>query len=498
MRIPDGNEYSLGLSRWLKKEILQKKLSSPWGIGLLIFVGLACGYLAANDLFFIPVVIAGALIGVSIVYFCLFKPLIGYYILNTLAFMAFYPNHLLGQDLLPLSTGVELLTLFVFLGTLLTSKKEHDNKNTLYKTAISIAFTINTAYLILEAFNPNVPHLAGWTPSFKRMIAFILIYIIAYKLIDTPKKFRFFLHYWLYFSFAAGLYGCFQQWFGLLPMEMKYIMSTPGAYELLFQGGQFRKFSFLSDVVSFGILSGSMAAASLFMGIYERKKNRRNLYFFMALIMLLGMAYSGTRTTTIMLPSAIALYGFMTIQNKTTIITLFTAIVIGFGLFFAPIYNPTLERIRSTFDSKEESLNLRNRNRHNIQPYIHAHPIGGGISTTDVEGKFLYPNHPLAGWPPDSGYLKVALEMGWIGFILYLGFNIVVMLQGLYYYFRMRNKNYKKYMLVMITALFSIYVTQYSQVSIGQIPGGFFVFSCMSLFKRLMEFDQAELRPDLN
>ena len=81
-----------------------------------------------------------------------------------------------------------------------------------------------------------------------------------------------------------------------------------------------RKFSFLSDVVSFGVLSGSMAVVALIMAINEEKKKRKYLLYFGALIMTLGMFYSGTRTTTVILPAGMALYLFMTIRSKTTII----------------------------------------------------------------------------------------------------------------------------------------------------------------------------------
>src|SRR5690606_31734956 len=137
---------------------------------------------------------------------------------------------------------------------------------------------------------------------------------------------------------------------GYLPMEMNYIMSVPGSYELLFQGGQLRKFSFLSDVVSFGVLSGSMATFTLILALYEKRRKRQILLGFMVLIMLLGMAYSGTRTTTIILPTGIALYGFLTIKNKTTVLALFSMLILGIVLFFGPIYSsPTLNRMRTTF-----------------------------------------------------------------------------------------------------------------------------------------------------
>ena len=149
--------------------------------------------------------------------------------------------------------------------------------------------------------------------------------------------------------------------------------------------------------------------------------------------MTLGMFYSGTRTTTVILPAGMALYLFMTIRSKTTIITLFASVLIALFVLYVPVDNPVLNRVRSTFNSQDASLNVRDVNRHYIQPYIYAHPIGGGIATTGTEGLTYNPNHLLAGFPPDSGLLKAALEMGWIGLALTMFFYLVILYQCIDY-----------------------------------------------------------------
>ena len=55
--------------------------------------------------------------------------------------------------------------------------------------------------------------------------------------------------------------------------------------------------------------------------------------------------------------------------------------LIGAFVLFAPIYgNGTINRLRSTFQiSTDASLQVRDVNRHFIQPYSYSHPIGGGI-----------------------------------------------------------------------------------------------------------------------
>ena len=148
--------------------------------------------------------------------------------------------------------------------------------------------------------------------------------------------------------------------------------------------------------------------------------------------------------------------------------------------------------MRSTFDSEDESLNVRTLNRKFIQPYIYAHPLGGGVASSGVEGVRFNPSHELAGFPPDSGLLKLALDMGWIGLALSMMLYLMILYQGIQYYFKMRSEKFKKYILAINCALFSIMITLYAQVSIGQIPNAFFFYAVMSLYKRLLEFDEKE------
>lgn len=466
-------------------------LAQPLVMGLLIILAVVSGYLAANDFALVTFAISGLLLCGLVVYTCLFKPLAGYYLTLVIAFFAFFPNRLLNREL-PISTFVEVLVLFLFMGTYLYGKADEHHKGNLAKSAVTIFLMINILFFIVELFNPSMGDQAGWFFNSKRYSVYILFFVISYRLINTPDKFRYFIKFWIFMSFLAALYGCSQQWFGFLPMELNYLKNDPHEYALLFQGGVIRKFSFLDGVVTFGNLSGSMAVLTIILALNEKIKKNKYILFFISLILFLGMSYSGTRTTTIMLPAGIALYVLITLRNKATIMTLFITILVFIFIVFAPIDNPTLNRMRSTFDSKDESLGVRDMNRKFIQPYIYAHPIGGGIATSGVEGQRFNPNHQLAGFPPDSGLLKLAIEMGWIGLALTMLLYLTVLYQGIYYYFRIKNEEYKKYIVAITCALFSIVVTLYAQVSIGQIPNAFFFYAVMSLFKRLMEFDEKE------
>ena len=489
MAVIKNTRFSLGT--WLVRELMEKKFMSPLGIFLLSIIAVTAGVLAANGQVIIVFIFIAALFGAGIVYCCVFRPLLGYYVTSLIAYFAFYPTHILNKEF-PISTIVEVLILFLFIGTIWFTNSDKWKGN-LFKTGISILLLINVLYYCIELFNPEAMSRDGWLFSSKRYAVYILFYIITYRLIDTPQKFRYFFKFWVVMAFIGGAYACFQQWFGYLPMELKYIQSDPHEYGLLFQGGVLRKYSFFDGVVTSGILCGSFAVIALVLAINEKKKKRKWLLFMMTWFLTMGMVYSGTRTTTIMLPAGIALYSLMTIKNKTTLVTLFVSFLVVAFLMVAPIDSPALDRMRSTFNKDDESLNVRDVNRHYIQPYIYAHPLGGGIAASGVEGMRFNPGHPLAGFPPDSGFLKFALDMGWLGLTVTVFFYLIILYTGILYYYKIENEEYRVYVLAIVTAMFSTMVTQYSQVSIGQIPHALFFYGVISLFKRLLEFDEKEI-----
>lgn len=484
---------------WLKKEFIQKKFLGPWVLLPLILIAVAGGALAAYNLFFVPFVVGASLLGIIVIFYCIVYPLKGFYIINFLGFFVFYPNHIIGRDVLPLNTVLEVLILFIFFGTVISKRSGIINERGLSKTFISITLSLLTVYVGLQAFNPNVYGLGGWFVAFKRSLIFVLIYIAAYRLIDTEKKFNYFVRFWIIMSLVASSYGCFQQWFGYLAFEMNYIRNISGAFEILNQGGQLRKFSFLADVVSFGVLAGCMALFTLLLAINEKNTVKKTWLFLFSIIMALGMSYSGTRTVTIIIPTGLTLYCLLRIKHKTTLVTIFLATIGAIAVLFVPIYdNATLNRVRSTFDTKDPSLDVRNINRHYIQPYMQSHPLGGGIGTTNNAGLYNHPGHQLAGFATDSGFLKAGLEIGWIGLILIILFNLSILYQGINYYFKMKDKQLKLYVVVIVCTLFANIVTQYAQETVGQFPFAIFFFSSLSLMKRLFEFDKEKRNSLLN
>ena len=455
---------------------------------ILIGVSILVAYLFSSGYSSFALLLLAGSIGAFVSWMCLVKTYYAFYVLIFIAFFAFLPDRLLGTNL-PVSTAIEVLLLLHFVGTLIQYGIRE--KGNLIKTPVSVILIVFFFFLLAQFFNPESGANGGWLFFMRRYTGFMLIYIIAYRIIKTRERVKTYIHFWIFMALGAALYGCYQQVFGLMPFEMKALLSKPEEYGLYMQGGLLRKFSFLSDPVTFGVLCGSMAIITLVFALRSDNKKKRNRFYFFTFIFALGMSFSGTRTTNVMIPAGVALYSLMTISNKKTLLLVFSFILLVLFILYAPVENPVLERIRSTFYAGDDaSYNVRDINRRYIQPYILQHPIGGGLMTTGTPGLQRNPTHPLAGFPPDSGFLLSALEIGWLGYLLYIVMNFLIIYQGIHYYFLVKDKELKTYIIALVCAVFPIIITQYSQVTIGQMPTVIFIYSLMSLFTRIKELDE--------
>lgn len=476
----------------LRREVFVKNLMSLPGIAFLIVITAGVSYFVYAEQYILVAGLIAAVAGSIGLYFILFKPLLGYYLVCILASFAFYPEHLFHIEL-GLPTIVEILSWFLLIGSYI-NRDSSDINNNILKSPVTLLVFLYVTYFLLQYFNPELHDRSAYFLSARRMLMVLWFFIASYRLINTPGKFRFFMKFWIFMVFLVAVYGCYQQWFGLLPGERSYIMDNPVLYGLAFQGGQIRKFSFLSDVVQFGVFTGAMSIVTTILAINEKRPKKRLLLSFVSLIMILAMTYSGTRTTTFILPLGISLYILMTIRNKTTLVTIFGGLMVVLFVLFAPIYsNKTLNRVRTSFESDDPSLNVRDVNRHYIQPYIYKHPFGGGIGTTGAAGYAKDPTHYLANFPPDSGFLKAAVETGWISLVIMIVWYLTLLYYYIYTAFRIRNQEFKIYAIALACCLLGMVMTQYSQVSIGQMPMIIFFISVNALSKRLLEFQKLNL-----
>lgn len=423
----------------------------------------------------IGIFIVGGLLMFCLVLLCIKDYKFGFYASSALGFIIFSSSRLFAEHI-PWALIVEIPVFASFLGLLIAKALNGNKMMDGAKHVITYVLLGEILFFILELLNPAMYSPLGWLNEIRRILLLFVYYFLALNVLQTLRDITRFTSFLLGLLFVSALYGCWQHWVGFMGFELEYVLGNERLTNLYFMLDGFqRKFSLFSDPAAFGI---TMAASATFifpliMGTGTLKK--KATWGIMAIFMVLGMVFSGTRTAYFILTAGVFLFLLMTINRKST---LYFAVACAFMFAFimlVPIYsNPTLNRFRSTFYfSDDSSMKVRDVNRKMIQPYVYAHPFGGGMGTSGGRGLEFNPGHVLAGFPPDSGYVKSFIETGWIGFLVKCLVYFIILQSAVKAYFLTHNRLMRNYLLSATLCVFAFAVAQYGQEAVGQIPDSF-------------------------
>jgi len=487
------NKAGFQLSDFFERTFLNQKLNNVAGMLLVTLIATGFGYLVAKQTF-IGMGLFAVIVGFFTVAACMMSAELGLYINIFYSFFAFGVARYIFGDAFPTGVGTDVLVLATFFSLLIHKVNLRKAISQFLHSPVVIAILAVVAYLFVEVFNPYADSVEGWFQTFRRFIESVLILFIAYNVFTDRAAIARFAKVLFAFCTIAGLYGCIQQWHGLFDFEIAWVMATENRFGLIFINGNYRKFSTMSDPTAYGI---AMAAAAVFFMIIawnQKKAATKAILGIGILFMLLGMAYSGTRTANAMVAVGLAMYILLTMNKRSTKVFAVVAGLAFLFLLYAPIYsNPTINRFRTSFNaSEDESFKVREVNRKFIQPYIYSHPIGWGLGTTGAQGLMYNPGHFLAGFPPDSGYLKKAIETGWIGLALICALYFVVMRFGIRGYFRSGDERSRVWYAAALAAIFAFYIAEFPQEAIGQITDIVIYYPLIAMMMKLREFDRKE------
>jgi putative inorganic carbon (hco3(-)) transporter len=460
--------------------------------GLLLMSSVLFAFLIANNGVMMGVLLTAIFIGIPILVKTVADVQFGLYVLVWYSYFLFLIGRLLLPVRLPMGLGMEVLEIALLVGVLVAEFKREKIDWTHFQNPITYIFLVLEVYNVLQFFNPNAVSLAGWLISTRGIVFDLVSYFVIIKIFTSLDIIKKFTKLWLFFALLAALYGFYQEIFGYQDFEWRDINSTPGTIYLIQNWGILRKFSFLSDVAAFGIL---MAICGIFCSVLALGPYHwsiRVVLIVSALLMFVAMSFSGTRTATAIVPVGFMMYAIMNINKKSTLIMVLIFAMGFIVILYGPFYGGVITRIRTTFQpSTDASMNVREYNRKRIQPYIHTHPIGGGVNTTDSEGEALSPGHPLAGFATDSGYLKTALTIGWVGLIIQMSLYFMIIATGIKNFYRARDSEIRALYAAYICLFFALLIANYAQSAMGQKPIGLIVFSIYAIMPNMIKFDKA-------
>ena len=480
--------------RTIWQNIVIHKFSKPVVVIFLLLASLFISFVIARQGMVAGVLILILIVALPLVYCSVAYPKFGI-ILFIIA--AFFINYQLILSLVPPDTPIGLvmdaLTYMLILGFFIKQKNE---RNWAYfNDPISYFILAWLIYNMLEVINPAAASVLAWVYTVRTVAVLMLLYFVFVFQIRTKDYIKLLFKVWLILEFICGMAAFIQENIGFFGFESRWLNSDPLRLNLLFIYGHMRKFGIFSDPVTFAynmVAASLLCLALLFANIKPFKKG---ILVGLICFFLTVMLYSGTRAAYVLIPAALGMLAILKFNKNVLVFVLIAGFILAV-LIKMPTSNPSLVRFQTAFNpSKDASFNVRAENQRRIKPYILSHPIGGGLGSVGIWGQRFAPHSFLAKFPPDSGYVRVAVEMGWIGLLLFCAFNFVILKRGIYYYYIIKDPELKTYCMAMVLIIFALDIGNYPQQAFVQYPTNILFYLAMAIINVTMRLDRQKNWP---
>lgn len=325
----------------------------------------------------------------------------------------------------------------------------------------------------------------AWFIGFRLMALHLVWIILVFSLyITDPKSLTLYLRLWAGLSLFSALYTWKMIHIGLTATENAWLYSPNNHTHLLNAGTLIRYWSTFNDAASYGCNASASAVAFLIFGITSKVKFDKIFFLLTAAIVIWGMFQSGTRTAMITIIAGFVVYLFL---SKSVKILVPCAIIGGIFLFiliFTNIGNGNqqIRRMRSAFDKKDASANVRDINKAAIAKYMKDAPWGIGIGMVSKDIPAWNKYKKLSDIPPDSEYVYIWVRTGAIGVTVFTFCMAMILLGGcIIVLFRLKNPTLIGIGGGLCAAFVSIQLGGYANQILYMYPNGLTFFGGMAI-----------------
>ena len=455
--------------------------------GVFLVLSLLFAYLLADGSILVGIIAIGTILGVALVMGCITNLKFGLTSVIVIAFLVNGIKRVIWQyPDVPIGTAVDVLGGLIFAVVLLKSRAE--GKYRVMTNFFSVMIIMFLIYNLLQAFNPSIVSRSAWLVTIRGQFTAILTYFIAINVIDSLKTSTFFIKLFILLALGMALYGLYQEFFGFLPFESQYLASDIKTAQRYFTFGRWRRFSFMPDPMSFGILMAFTGTMCLVMMFGPFSRMRKIQFGALLFIMFWAMLYTGTRTAYALIPAGFVFFALITLK-RNILLGVGGGLFVLVGIIAAPTSNPTLFIVKTAFvGAKDPSYMVRVRNQAFIKPFIREHPFGAGLGTTGLIGARFSPDNFLSKFPPDSELIRIAVEQGWIGLVIYLLLLFGILKLGIDGYFQSKDPRIRIYYVALLSGMFMVVLANFPQ-EVMQITVQVFFGTTAALFTRMKDFD---------
>ncbi len=334
---------------------------------------------------------------------------------------------------IPMSIYDEMLEL-ILIGIAIIDARQTPHFDRALNTML-FAILIWCGFCTLELLNDTCAlgiDVTAWFTSFRLMALHLVWLLLVFSLcISSPQNLLTYLKIWALLSLFSAFWTWKQKNIGFTPIEYGWLYYGPGETTHLLNGGTLiRYFSTFSDAANYGCNAASSAVAFLIIAITSKIKWERIFFLGVSICVIWGMFQSGTRTAIFCLAGGFMVYVVLSKSFK---------IAIPFGIFFALAMfflvftnigngNQQIRRMRSAFDKKDASSNVRDINKTAIKKYLKDAPWGLGIGSTQANIPANNKYRKLSDISPDSEYVYIWVHTGVIGISVFLSCMLLMWL----------------------------------------------------------------------
>lgn len=362
----------------------------------------------------------------------------------------------------------------------------------MFKHPVSYLVLVWMYYCFFLFFNPWTASRMAWLFTVRSLAGLLFLYFIAVYALDSVVKIKRVFKTILALGLVAALYGLHQEFNGFSQAELAWLYQDEKRFQLIFQWSRMRVFSLFAEPTTCGIVMGYLAAMCSVLLFGPYKIWQKASLAIAALAMIAVMGYAGSRTPIAMFPAGLA---FFVLLNPKKHILIISAVFFTFGslAMMKSSSNPVLHRVQSAFKPTEDaSMQVRFDNQKMVQPFIRKMPIGSGLGTTGDWGRRFAPGFWLANFAHDSGLVRIAVEAGWIGLVIYLIFLFTIMYTGIRQFFRVKDPVIKNLTLAIVIVMFCLVVASYPQEAIPMLPTSLVFYLLLACMVRLGKLDEAQ------
>ena len=287
--------------------------------------------------------------------------------------------------------------------------------------------------------------IGGWYGG-ARMMAFQIVYafLVFTLYITTPERLMKYLRILAALSLFSVFWTWKQSYIGLTPSENLWLETIGHTTHLLNGGTLIRYWSTHNDAANYGIGAAATAVVYIVMAITTKLRSDKIFFSITSVLIVWGMFQSGTRTAIFCLIAGFMIFLVLSKSFKIMIPSAILGGIIFSLLAFTDIGNGNqqIRRMRSAFDKKDASSNVRTINQEAIRKYIADAPWGLGLAAnySNVPANNKYKK--LSTIPPDSEYVYIWVHTGPIGITTFLILTAIMFLGACYVVFtKLKNRS---------------------------------------------------------